>query len=431
MNAARLDKAAWIVAGLLSAVAVADPPASGPATRPAGPRAWGPLAAWLRIGAAAPDSVALGEPVVVHLFAESLLGRDAAVPARQLTAYALLATGKTLYYTEPLGVEPLTLTNRQAVGPLGRFDLMDCTLYPRHPGQKLGPDAYPVRPADEQGTPAAQVLAPGEWKLRVILYVPPAEGRPAVVAKGNVLGIEITDVPFAKLDPAARRARIERLAASIRRDAFAAQRASEAADAIGPAAVDALIEATGKDEPAFARMWAAAALAHIADAKALACLDEWADRKDATICSVAAYHLPRGPNRAEALKLVRRLSAPEQPEGVRVWAARGWLTRRHEVPPDVLTTMLADGSGKVRYTAALILSRSAGAAGKAQKVAEAQAAPRDLDQRTIAELVAALSKLDPLRRRIAVHALQRMTGQKLTTPPQWRNWLAKPTAPPP
>jgi len=350
------------ILAVLSAVGAETGPASRPAERP-----WGPAKAGVSISVAAAGVWKLGGPMVVD-FAIRNTGKVPATmpPKEDLFGFLLIAQGRTGWFSERIrharGMTdwPGRLAGGKTV-PLPAEDVagLDAFVYQR--GMRFH-EGYPTAfaggrpgPATRAGT-FGQVLKPGKVKVRYIAYLlRGAEGPLQLV--GPTLEMNLGLENFADLPEPMRREILAEIGERLRKDAFSAMAAHRDAVQIGRAAAGTVLAVVAdRSAPAFARMWAATALADIGGPEAAKALIDCLTDPQEGVRHVAAYHGVKLRDKAFEAALNKRAAGGEDAM-LTAWAIMGYLRFRKAVPAALMAAGVESKQWKARAAVAETIAR--------------------------------------------------------------------------
>lgn len=419
--------ASIIAAGLIALGASNPPPAEtqpdAPASRPANrPDEWGELFRWLRVGAVMPTTQpTAGGPLRICLWAEAV-GQTARLLPDDVSAFCLLKAGRERYFSVKLRAgEPVALESG-APRALLAADLSAKHFFVYDGKLKLV-DGYPTpgegQPPPKLAGPARDLLKIGRYAMQCFVYVAPADGWPAALAKTPVLRFEVVPAEAVKLTDAQREV-YDRLAPKFRRGVVSASKAAPEAVAVGPPAVPTLEILLGPAEPGYARAWASDAVCKILHPSATALIRKMIRRPELGDRNVLAYRLMNRRDADAAQLIVELLEARKGPVP-RLWIARGFVDFRRKFEGPSARLLLTATDPMVLYLCGMALRRGRYKQSDTQRLVDVRDT-ESIRQQAAVVLIDGLDQADEDLRPDVFKALASLTGLRHTTVEAWQTW---------
>ena len=215
--------------------------------------------------------------------------------------------------------------------------------------------AYLSDPSQADAVPSAgrlvELLVPGKAVARFTLCLPGPAGKPLAVTTA-ALEFDVAPAPWETLSPAARQALAARLLVQFDRSAWAAQKAHDEAVRIGrPLLADLVGAVRDTGRPSFSRMWLAAAIAEVPDARSVEALEGLMEDRDAGVRGVVAYYGPRQSSPALDRAITEKAKGGRDAQFTAL-ALLGFLVVRGTAPPEIIEAGLREDDPRARAAAA-------------------------------------------------------------------------------
>jgi|GEM_PF-3117628 len=408
-------------------------------SRPVAEPKWGERVRHCQSRVIIPDAPA-GKPNLEFTVQLRNVGPDK-IPVTNLRVWFLLAQGKDKVFYTALAKTPADLPAAIDSGDQLQFktDLSLLDTFAYDPAIKIQ-DGIPTPGPDQQPKKLGAVkdtLPVGRVRVRAFVVYDTQDGNKRFVETVPSATAELGAPPaaddFATLSEAERKAVLEDLVRLFQGDAVAGKAAHDKAVKIGAPAVKTLVELLEKEDATseHGRMWLVASLLSIRDDRAVDALIAEV-KKGGGSAHVIAYHGPRM-NNDELNTVIREAAATGKDPRFTAWAARGlglaggkiddaWidplLKQTDPLGRSEAATILA-GASSAKATAAFIKLCDDPDASVRTAAANAAAQKNRKESAVIKALIASLKRDDAKAQKAAMGALQKLTGEKHSTPKDW------------